>query len=144
MSVKTLRKIAIFWCLFIGLGAVWGSIGMFVDISGKFMKMDELLPYFQKLPFADVVFQNFLFPGIALLIVNGVTQLITCYLLLHKKLIGTKCSIGCGIILMLWICIQFYAFPLNVLSCLYFVFGALETATGILLYRGETRGGAYA
>ena len=67
----TAQRILIFWTLFIGLGAVAGALGMLLDPSGKSMGMDAMLPYFQVLPFADVVFQDFTFSGWALLIVNG-------------------------------------------------------------------------
>lgn len=67
----TARRILIFWTLFIGLGAMAGALAMLLDPSGKSMGMDAMLPYFQVLPFADVVFQDFAFSGWALLIVNG-------------------------------------------------------------------------
>lgn len=67
----TARRILIFWTLFIGLGAVAGALAMLLDPSGKSMGMDAMLPYFQVLPFADAVFQDFAFSGWALLIVNG-------------------------------------------------------------------------
>lgn len=58
---------------------------MIIDPSGKTMGMDAMLPYFQVLPFADVLFQNFLFPGFALLIVNGLTNLTAAVLLLKRR-----------------------------------------------------------
>ena len=64
----TARRILIFWTLFIGLGAMAGALAMLLDPSGKSMGMDAMLPYFQVLPFADVVFQDFAFSGWALLI----------------------------------------------------------------------------
>lgn len=67
----TARRILLFWTLFIGLGAVAGALGMLLDPSGKSMGMDAMPPYFQVLPFADAVFQDFTFSGWALLIVNG-------------------------------------------------------------------------
>ena len=51
----------IFWTSFIGIGAVAGGLSMIIDPSGKTLHMDAMLPFFQKLPFADVLFQNFLF-----------------------------------------------------------------------------------
>ena len=69
------RKWLIFWTSFIGIGAVAGGLSMIIDPSGKALHMDAMLPFFQKLPFADVLFQNFLFSGIALLIVNGLLHL---------------------------------------------------------------------
>ena len=35
-----------------------------------------------------------------------------------------------GVTLMLWICIQFYIFPLNFMSTAYFIFGLIQTITG--------------
>jgi len=39
------------------------------------------------------------------------------------------------IILMFWICIQFYIFPINFMSTLYFLFGILQTINGWLYLR---------
>lgn len=69
------RRWLIFWTLFIGLGAVGGAAAMLIDPTGKALGMDAMLPYFQVLPFADEVFQDFVFSGVALLIVNGLTNL---------------------------------------------------------------------
>ena len=127
---KTARRLLIFWTLFIGLGAVAGASGMLLDPTGKAMGMDAMLPYFQKLPFADVLFQNYTFPGFALLFVNGITNLTAAALLFAKKKSGVFLGGLFGITLMLWICIQFYMFPLNFMSTIYFVFGFLQAVTG--------------
>ena len=89
---NTERKISIFWTLFIGIGAVGGAVTMLIDPSGGLMGMDAMLPYFKKLPFADVLFTDFVFSGIALLIVNGITNLIAAVLLFAKKKSGAVCS----------------------------------------------------
>ena len=136
MSNSKARKIAIFWTLFIGIGALAGGSGMVSDPTGKFMGMDTLLPNFQVLPFADVLFQDYTFPGIALICVNGITQLITTVFLFKRHRLASSFTIGCGVILMLWICIQFYMFPLNFVSSIYFVFGLLEAATGVAMKKG--------
>lgn len=39
-----------------------------------------------------------------------------------------------GVTLMLWICIQFYMFPPNVLSTAYFIFGTAQAITGYITY----------
>lgn len=120
---NTARKFLIFWTLFIGLGAVAGASGMLLDPSGRAMGMDAMLPYFQVLPFADVVFRDFTFSGYALLIVNGITNLTAAVLLLCKKRSGVILGGVFGVTLMLWICIQFYMFPPNFMSTIYFIFG---------------------
>lgn len=124
------RNWLLFWTLFIGLGAVAGAAGMLLDPSGKALGMDAMLPYFQVLPFAEIVFQDFTFSGWALLIVNGLTNLTAAGLLLRKKPAGVVLGGIFGVTLMLWICIQFYMFPLNFMSTTYFLFGAAQAATG--------------
>ena len=85
---KKTRNVLIFWCLFIGIGALIGSVGMFLDPTGKLMAMDQLLSYFKVLPFSYVLFQNYIFSGISLLIVNGITNFIAAYLLIKNKKLG--------------------------------------------------------
>ncbi|MBO5525882.1 MAG: hypothetical protein J5993_03950 [Clostridia bacterium] len=126
----TARRWLIFWTLFIGIGAVAGATGMFVDTTGKAMGMDAMLPYFQKLPFADILFRDFLFSGFALLIVNGLTNLTASVFLFLKKKQGVLLGGIFGVTLMLWICIQFYMFPLNFMSTSYFFFGLFQAITG--------------
>lgn len=127
---KPTRRALIFWTLFIGICAVAGAAGMFYDPSGKAMGMDAMLPYFAVLPFADVLFQNFIFSGIALLTVNGISNLIAAFLLFKNKKSGIILGGIFGITLMLWICIQFYMFPMNFMSTTYFIFGFLQAVTG--------------
>ncbi len=128
------RKILIFWTLFIGIGAVCGAAGMLIDPTGKSMGMAGMLPYFKALPFADVLFNDLTFSGYALLIVNGLTNLTAAALLFKKRQAGVICGGVFGVTLMLWICIQFYMFPFNFMSTIYFVFGFLQAATGYAAY----------
>lgn len=124
------RRVLIFWTLFIGLGAVAGAVMMLADPSGRATGMDAMLPYFQVLPFSEMLFRDFLFPGIALLIVNGLTNLTAAGLLLAGKQAGVVWGGIFGVTLMLWIGIQFYIFPFNFMSTAYFVFGACQAVTG--------------
>lgn len=124
------RKILIFWCLFIGVGAVGGAACMLIRPDGSLMGMQGLLPYFQVLPLADVLYQDFIFPGIALLGINGIPNLAAAGLLLAKKKAGIVCGTVFGLTLMAWIVIQFVIFPSNVMSTLYFNFGILQALTG--------------
>lgn len=128
------RRALIFWTLFIGIGAVAGSVEMLADPTGKAMGMDALLPFFKKLPFYDLLFKNYIFSGIALLIVNGITNLTALVLLILKRRSGIVLGTVFGITLMLWICIQFYMFPINFMSTIFFIFGAIQAATGYAAY----------
>ena len=126
------RWALLFWTVFIGIGAVAGASAMLIDPSGGLMGMDAMLPYFQKLPFAEIVFQDFVFSGISLLIVNGISNLTAAGLLIANKRIGAVLGGVFGITLMLWICIQFYMFPLNFMSTAYFIFGFIQAITGYM------------
>lgn len=126
------RRALLFWAIFIGIGAAAGSSVMLIDPSGGMMGMDAMLPYFQKLPFAEIVFQDYVFSGISLLIVNGISNLTAAALLIANKRIGAVLGGVFGITLMLWICIQFYMFPLNFMSTAYFIFGFIQAITGYM------------
>ena len=127
---KIARNFLIFWTLFIGIGAAAGASAMLIDPTGGLMGMDAMLPYFKDLPFADVLFRDFVFSGIALLIVNGITNLTAAVLLFAKKKLGVILGGIFGVSLMLWICIQFYMLPPNFMSTAYFIFGLLQAVTG--------------
>ena len=135
---KNIRSLSIFWSLFIGIGALWGSFCMFTDPSGEMWKMDTLLLYLQKLPFSNIFFQDLIPSGIVLLLVNGVTNFISFFLILKKHPYSALSGLICGIILILWIIVQFLVFPLNVLSTLYFIFGLAQTWTGYSYWKKES------
>lgn len=124
------RKALLFWTLFIGVGAVAGAGCMLADPTGGALGMDAMLPFFQVLPFAEVLFQNFVFSGVALFLVNGLPNLIAAVLLLRKRSAGVVLGGVLGVTLMLWICIQFCIFPLNFMSTAYFIFGLIQALTG--------------
>ncbi len=127
---KIARNFLIFWTLFIGIGAAAGASAMLIDPTGGLMGMNAMLPYFKALPFADVLFRDFVFSGIALIIVNGITNLTAAVLLFSEKKLGIILGGIFGVSLMLWICIQFYMFPPNFMSTAYFIFGLLQAITG--------------
>lgn len=68
---------------------------MLIDPTGKIMGMDAMLPYFKVLPFADILFTDF-FSGLALLIVNGLTNLAAALLSAKKRteLRSIQCKTG--------------------------------------------------
>lgn len=134
MRFKIVKRFLMFWCLFIGIGAVFGSLCMLIDPSGKLIGMDNLLCYFQVLPFSKILFQNYVFSGMALLLVNGVSNLTAFYLIKRNKKIGIILGTVFGFTLMLWIVIQFIIFPLNALSISYFIFGLIQLITGYITY----------
>lgn len=135
MKIKTIRTALICLTLFVGLGALWGGGCMLFDPSGALFGFDGLLPGLRKLPFAETLFADLAFSGIALIAVNGLCQLAAAWLLIRKNPLGARAGAVCGALLMLWICIQFFIFPLNWLSVSYFILGLAELALGIALDR---------
>lgn len=127
---KVFRIALIIITLFVGIGAFGGGLAMLIEPSGKSVGFDALLPYFQVLPFANVLFQNFLFPGAALIIVNGITNFVSAFLLFNKKKSGIISGMIFGITLMAWITIQFVIFPPNPLSIIYFCIGFVQFVVG--------------
>ena len=119
-------KLLIFFNLFIGLGAVYGSSMMFLAPDGHLLRMEALLPYFQVLPLAKYLYQDYIFPGIALLLINGIPNLISSYFIIKKKNCGNIISMVSGVLLNLWIVIQLVIFPSNFLSNSYFIFSFIQ------------------
>lgn len=129
---KVFKVILLVWCFFIGIGAFVGGVCMLIKPDGSLLQMEPMLPYFAVLPFSDVLFQDYVFSGIMLIIVNGITNIIAAILILKDKRVGFVLGTVFGVTLMLWIVIQFIIFPPNVLSTLYFVFGALQFVSGYI------------
>ena len=119
-------KLLIFFNLFIGLGAVYGSSMMFLAPDGHLLRMEALLPYFQVLPLAKYLYQDYIFPGIALLLINGIPNLISSYFIIKKKNCGNIISMVSGVLLNLWIVIQLVIFPSNFLSNTYYIFSFIQ------------------
>jgi len=128
---KITRKILIFLTLFVGIGAVGGALAMFIDPTGGTTTMNGFLPYLQTLPFGEELFSNLIFSGISLLIVNGISNIISAILLLKHKKLGIILGTIFGFTLMLWITIQFVVFPFNFMSTLFFCIGVFQLFIGI-------------
>ena len=74
MRFKIYRSFVLFWTIFIALGVFVGSILMLIKPDGSLVFLDGLLPYFSVLPFSDILFQDYIFSGIMLFLINGVTN----------------------------------------------------------------------
>ena len=132
MRFKVFKVIVLVISIFVGVGAFVGGIAMLIEPNGSILRMEALLPYFQVLPFADILFQNYIFPGIALIIVNGISNTVASILMLRNKRIGYILGTLFGFTLMLWIIIQFVIFPMNALDIIYFTLGVLQLLTGYI------------
>ncbi|MGM9760654.1 MAG: hypothetical protein ACI30I_11200, partial [Parabacteroides sp.] len=107
------------WNLFIGIGAVAGSVVFWLDPSGRLMGMADHLVYFQPLPLSDLFFRDFTWPAVALFCVNGLPNLWAALLVVRKKAVAATWNLYLGCVLMGWVSLQFYLFPPNAISTLF-------------------------
>ena len=134
MRYKISKNILLFICLFVCIGALFGSICMFIDPTGKLLGMDTILIYFNVLPYSNILFNNYIFLGISLLIVNGITNLIASYLIVKNNKTGIILGIIFGFTLVLWIIIQFIILPKNSMSIAFFIIGIIQIIIGYATY----------
>lgn len=135
--MKTFEKIL---ALFIGIGAVAGAVMMWIDPTGISWGGEPLLEFLRaKMPWPNVFFKNFVPSGFALLAVNGITQLVAAYLLFKKHRLAQHAVLACGIILMLWIVLEWWVWGFNALSNIYFALGLVEVIAAVVSLRKEAK-----
>lgn len=128
--MKTFLKIL---TLFIGIGAVGGAVMMWVDPTGVSWGGEPMLDLLRaKMPWPDVFFKDFIASGFALLIINGFTQFIAAILLFKNHPRAYQAVLACGIILMLWIVLEWWVWGFNTLSNIYFVLGLVEVIAAVI------------
>ena len=123
--------------LFIAVGAVGGAVMMWVDPTGLSWGGEPMLDLLRaKMPWPDFFFKNFIPSGFALLVVNGLPQLLAALMLFKKHPWAYWACLACGIILMLWIALEWYVWGFVALSNIYFVLGLIESiAAWIMIHR---------
>ena len=113
--------------LFIAVGAVGGAVMMWMDPTGVSWGGEPMLEILRtKMPWPEVFFRDFIPSGFALLAVNGLPQLLATLMLFKKHPLAYQVTLTCGIILMLWIVLEWYVWGFVALSNIYFVLGLIE------------------
>ena len=126
--------------LFIGIGAVAGAAMMWIDPSGVKFGMDPLLVLLRaKMPWPDLFFRNFILSGFVLLFLNGFTQFAAAYLLFKKHLLAQWAVLACGIVLTLWIVLEWWVGGFNAMSNIYFVLGLVEAVVAFVCLKPQNR-----
>ncbi len=125
--------------LFIAVGAVGGAVMMWTDPTGVSWGGEPMLDLLRaKMPWPDVFFKDFVPSGFALLAVNGLTQLLAAVMLFKKHPLACWAVLACGVILMLWIVLEWYIWGFVALSNIYFVLGLIEAvAAAICIRKGK-------
>ena len=133
-------KLQKFLTLFIGIGAVVGAVIMWIDPTGQMWGMEPLLEMLRaKMPWPDIFFRNFIPSSFVLLFLNGITQFVAAFLLFKKHRFAPYAVLICGIILMLWIVLEWVVWGFNPISNIYFGFGLLEAVAAIWCIRKNGR-----
>ena len=122
--MKTFLKIL---TLFIAIGAIGGAVMMWMDPSGVSWGGEPMLDLLRaKMPWPDVLFRNFIPSGFALLAVDGLTQLLAALMLFKNHRQAYWAVLVCGIILMIWIALEWWIWGFVALSNIFFVLGVVE------------------
>lgn len=117
--------------------------GIWMMLSALFalpLSWNDFMPLsiYDPFPLHDVFFTSHFWPGLALFLVNGVSNIVA--LVLRGK--GeTKWHRGClaaGILLLCWTITEMLIIP-NGLSLFYFVLGTLQTLAAVAMIRNESR-----
>jgi hypothetical protein len=122
--------------LFIAVGAIGGAVMMWIDPSGVSWGGEPMLDLLRaKMPWPDVLFKDFIPSGFALLAANGLPQLLAALMLFKKHPRAYQAVLACGIILMLWIVLEWYVWGFVALSNIYFVLGLAEVIAAVICIR---------
>ena len=131
--MKTFLKIL---TLFIAVGAVGGAVMMWMDPTGVSWGGEPMLEILRaKMPWPEVLFRDFIPSGFALLAVNGRPQLLAARMLFKKHPWAYRVTLACGIILMLWIVLEWYVWGFVALSNIYFALGLIEAIAAFYCIR---------
>ena len=119
--------------VFIGLGGVAGGFGLVTEPSGA--NLGFHVDLLSKSPFSD-----YLIPGLILLAIIGAGSLAGGVLSIFRYRYAGEIAAVSGAFLMVWITAQVWWIGLTIwLQPLFFCFGIVELALGLLLRKTEKR-----
>lgn len=115
--------------IFLGMGALAGGLPMILTPDGSSSGLStEVL---QNSPFT-----NFLIPGIILLVLHGLGNLVASYYSLKFKKVAAYLGTILGGALIIWMLVQLYYLGYNSwLQPLYLTMGTIELVLGFLIYK---------
>jgi hypothetical protein len=102
--------------------------------DGHLMQAGALLPVVRQLPLASVFFRDFVWIGVAMLLVLGVPNSIAAVMLLRKSRNQYLATLVAGVLLILW-CGFELVFMFNALAVGYFAVGIISVVCSIVLLR---------
>ncbi len=118
--------------IFITVGAIAGAVMMWTDPAGASWGGEPMLDLLRaKMPWTDILFRNFIPSGFALLAVNGLPQLLAAIMLFKNHCRAGWMTLASGIILMLWIVLEWYIWGFVAMSNIFFVLGMAEAIAAV-------------
>jgi EamA domain-containing membrane protein RarD len=117
-----------------GLAGLVCGVLFLIAPDGRLLQAGALLPVIARLPLASVFFQDFVWIGIAMLLVLGVPNTVAVVMLIRRQQKEYVFSLAAGVLLALWTGFEL-AFMYNVPALGYFIVGVLEIAAGALLMK---------
>ena len=120
------RRVLLGICWFNGILAPIFGLLMIIFPDGEMLMMQSLLAGMQTWPGADIFFQNLVWPGIALLCVNGISNIVCLTLWRKKHQAYTVIGIICGTLLIAW-CTWEMIFIFNGVTVFYMILGIIQT-----------------
>jgi len=128
MKTKTLTILGIIQA-FVAIGAIPAGYSMIVEPDGSDLGMTTDI-------LAGSPFTNFFIPGLFLLIVNGLFNLINAILCFIKFKHASLMGFVLGVALIVWVFVQVYSIGLtHFLQPTYFVIGIIEIILSISIMR---------
>lgn len=133
MKTKTLTILGIIQA-FVAIGAIPAGYSMIVEPDGSALGMTTDI-------LAGSPFTNFFIPGLFLLIVNGLFNLINAILCFIKFKPAALIGLLLGMALIIWVMVQVYSIGLtHFLQPAYFIIGIVEIILSISIMRNLKSG----
>ena len=139
--LKTCRGFSLFMNWFNGICAVvcggWMMLSALVDLP---LSWNDWMPLsiYDPFPFHDVFFTSHFWPGLALLLVNGVSNVVALVLRRKGEAEWHRACLVAGILLLCWTITELLIIP-NGMSLFYFVLGILQTVAAAVLMKNAVR-----
>jgi uncharacterized membrane protein len=134
------RRVLLGICLFNGIAAcIFGPL-MFLAPDGSLMGMQSLIPVMQTWPAAEIFFQDLFWSGVALMLVNGIPNLVCAILLLRRQKWQYGVGAFCGVLLILWTVWECVFMP-NPVTTVYLVMGIVQTVAAVYCLVQPTENG---
>lgn len=117
-----------------GLAGIVCGVLFIAAPDGRLMQAGALLPVVQRLPLASVFFRDFVWIGVAMLLVLGIPNTIAAVMLLSKSERQYRVTLAAGVLLILWCGFELIFMP-NALAVVYFVVGLISILSSIVLLK---------